>query len=60
MVNASSEKALADKLFAIAAPPAETERPFKLRPVTLYVAAATEVLELKLTPAATSEQIVSV
>ena len=57
-VNASFAKAETANPFATAAPPADTARPFKFRPVTLYVAAATEVLELKFTPTALFEQIV--
>ena len=59
-VNASSAKADANNPSTTAAPPADTVRPFKLRAVTLYVAAATEVLELKLSPTGTSEQVVPV
>ena len=59
LVNASFAKADADNPFATAAPPADTLKPFKFSPVTLYVAAATELLELKLTPTAPSEQIVA-
>ena len=49
-VNASSARSVAVRPFATAAPPAETVSPFRLSAVTLYVAAATEVLELKFTP----------
>ena len=58
-VNASSAKSDAVNPFATATPPADTDAPFKAKFVTLYVAAAIEVLELKGTPTAPSEQIVS-
>ena len=60
-VNASSAKSVAINPLATAAPPADTAKPFKFRPVTLYVAAAKdEVVEPKLTPTATPEQITGV
>ena len=49
-LKASFAKSVANNPLAMAALPAETVNPFKFNAVTLYVAAATEVLELKLTP----------
>ena len=60
LVNASLNKAFAVKPLAIAAPPAETDKLFNCKLVTLYVVAPTELLELKLTPNAASLQIVTV
>ena len=54
MVKASSAKSLDSKPLLIPALPAETGNPLRFKAVILYVAAATEVLELKGTPNATS------
>ena len=54
-VKASFAKSESANPFATAAPPAETVAPFSVKAVTLYVAAATEELELKFAATATSE-----
>ena len=56
LLNASSARAEAVSPLATAAPPTETVALPNERFVTLYVAAATDVLEEKFTPVATSEQ----
>ena len=57
LINASSAKADAVNPLITCGEPADTVKPFKFSPITLYVATGNAVLELKFTPTALPEQI---